>query len=60
MCSPDGRCVVYQSDESGRPQIYVRAFFPPGAARESEGGQLQVTTGGGINPVWRPDGKEGC
>jgi hypothetical protein len=28
--SPDGRWVVYQSNESGRDQIYVRAFVPPG------------------------------
>jgi Tol biopolymer transport system component len=56
--SPDGRWVVYQSNESGRDQIYVRAFVPPGATRSSDEGQLQVTTDGGINPVWGSDGKE--
>ena len=30
--SPDGRWVAYQSNESGRPEIYVRPFVPPGAA----------------------------
>jgi Tol biopolymer transport system component len=58
MFSPDGRWVVYQSDESGRPEIYVRAFVRPGGTRTLEDGQLQVTTDGGINPVWGPDGKE--
>jgi Tol biopolymer transport system component len=49
--SPDGRWVVYQSNESGRNEIYV-ALFP------SAGGKRQVSTGGGITPRWRRDGKE--
>ena len=31
MFSPDGRWVAYQSDESGRPEVYVRPFVPSGA-----------------------------
>ena len=54
--SPDGRWVAYMSNESGRPQIYVRPFVPPGAA--VTGGQWQISTAGGIHPVWRPDGRE--
>jgi hypothetical protein len=35
------------------------AFAPPGgSAAGSNGGQWQVSTAGGIYPVWRPDGKE--
>jgi Tol biopolymer transport system component len=49
--SPDGRWVVYISDESGRPEIYVRPFPGPG-------GQWQVSTNGGVQPRWNPDGKE--
>jgi Tol biopolymer transport system component len=49
--SPDGRWVSYQSDESGRPEIYVRPFSEPG-------GQWQISTAGGINGRWRHDGKE--
>jgi Tol biopolymer transport system component len=49
--SPDGRWVAYQSNESGRHEIYVRPFPGPG-------GQLLVSTAGGISPRWRPDGKE--
>ena len=56
--SPDGRWVAYQSNESGRDEIYVRPFVPPGAASMAAvGGQL-VSTAGGIHPLWRPDGKE--
>jgi hypothetical protein len=53
--------VAYQSDESGRPEIYVRPFVPPNDAGEgggASGSQWQVSTAGGISPVWRPDGKE--
>ena len=47
--SPDGHWVAYQSDESGRVEIYVRPFPGPG-------GQWQVSTAGGKDPRWRPDG----
>ena len=49
--SPDGRWIAYTSNESGREQIYVRPF-PEG------GGQWQVSTEGGSQARWRPDGKE--
>jgi Tol biopolymer transport system component len=49
--SPDGRFVVYVSDESGRPEVYVRSF-PDG------GGKWQVSTNGGTAPRWRRDGTE--
>jgi Tol biopolymer transport system component len=69
--SPDGRWVAYHSNESGRNEVYVRRFVPPvdqpsaagtePSARlqpDPTGGQWQVSTAGGIMPVWRPDGKE--
>ena len=49
--STDGRWVAYQSNESGRPEVYVAAF--PGA-----GGKRQISTAGGNYPRWRRDGKE--
>ena len=49
--SPDGKWVVYASDESGNWEIYVTSF--PGAA-----GKWQVSRGGGTEPRWRGDGKE--
>ncbi len=56
--SPDGQWVAYQSNESGRPEIYVRPFVPPGAARGRPHRQSQISTAGGIMPAWRSDGKE--
>jgi serine/threonine protein kinase len=49
--SPDGLWVAYQSNETGRYEIYVRSFPGPG-------GQQQVSTSGGIQARWRSDGKE--
>jgi serine/threonine protein kinase len=49
--SPDGRFVAYQSNESGRFEIYVRTF--PGAE-----GKWLVSVAGGTQPRWRRDGKE--
>ncbi|MEO8099597.1 MAG: protein kinase [Acidobacteriota bacterium] len=49
--SPDGRYVIYGSDESGTQEIYMRSF-PDGA------GKWQISKGGGTNPRWARDGKE--
>ena len=47
--SRDGRLVAYQSDESGRAEIYIRSF-PDG------NGRTQVSIDGGVRPVWSRDG----
>jgi serine/threonine protein kinase len=49
--SPDGKWMVYQSNESGRREIYITAF-PVGGAK------WQVSTSGGTSAKWRGDGKE--
>jgi eukaryotic-like serine/threonine-protein kinase len=49
--SPDGRFIAYDSDESGKRQVYVTAFPGPG-------GKQQVSTSGGEDPIWRRDGRE--
>ena len=49
--SPDARWVAYASNETGRYEVYARPFPGPG-------GKSQVSTGGGIYPRWRHDGKE--
>jgi len=54
--SPDGRWVAYMSNESGRYEVYVRAFT--GTSSPSASGQWQVSTFGGMTPHWNPDGKE--
>jgi len=51
--SPDGRWMAYQSDESGRYEIYVRRF-----PARAEGGRQPVSTTGGIWPRWSRDGRE--
>ncbi len=47
--SPDGRWVAYVSDESGREEVYVRAY--PG-----KGGRTRVSVAGGEWPLWSRDG----
>jgi serine/threonine protein kinase/Tol biopolymer transport system component len=49
--SPDGKWVAYQSDKSGRFEIYVRPFPGPGA-------ESQVSAEGGHSPRWRADGRQ--
>jgi serine/threonine-protein kinase len=49
--SHDSRFVAYVSNETGRNEVYVRAF--PGPV-----GKWQVSGSGGGDPVWSPDGKE--
>ena len=48
--SPDGRYLAYQSDESGRPEIFVQAY--------PSGSKFQVTTTDGSEPRWTAGGRE--
>jgi hypothetical protein len=49
--SPDGRFPAYVSEESGRPEVFVRGFAASRA-------RWQVSTKGGVSPAWRSDGRE--
>jgi Tol biopolymer transport system component len=49
--SPDGRWVAYQTNATGRFEIVVQPFPGPGA-------RIPVSTGGGVAPRWRADGRE--
>jgi len=49
--SPDGRWMAYQSNLSGRNEVYVQAF-PAGGRR------WQISTDGGTAPVWQRNGRE--
>jgi len=51
--SPNGHWVVYDSDESGQFEVYVRPF--PDAYR---GSRWQISAAGGRQPVWSHDGRE--
>jgi eukaryotic-like serine/threonine-protein kinase len=49
--SPDGRWLVYISNESGRNEAYVQPYPGPG-------GKWQISTEGGTEPLWNPNGRE--
>jgi eukaryotic-like serine/threonine-protein kinase len=49
--SPDGKWVAYTSNDSGMFEVNVAAF-------PSFTSQRQISTGGGLEPLWRADGKE--
>ena len=51
MLSPDGRWVAYMSDETGRNEIYVRAYAAPG-------GKKRISIDGGTAPAWNTNGRE--
>ncbi len=48
--SPDGEWIVYSSNQSERPEIYIRPLT--GTSELS-----QISSNGGLNPRWRRDGK---
>jgi serine/threonine-protein kinase len=49
--SPDGRWLAYQSNESGRTEVYVQAYPGPG-------GKVQISLDGGTEAAWSRDGRE--
>jgi serine/threonine-protein kinase len=49
--SPDGRSVAYVSDESGKNEVYVRAYAGAGP-------KIKISSDGGVEPAWGPHGKE--
>jgi len=49
--SPDGRWVAFQSDESGRMEVYIDAFPEPR-------GRIRISADGGMFPEWASDGRE--
>ena len=49
--SPDGKWLVYNSDESGRNEVYVQPF-------PSTGGKWQISADGGFKPKWSARGDE--
>jgi Tol biopolymer transport system component len=52
--SPDGRWIAYESNESGREEIYVAQFRRDGPLRTS----YMVSSGGGFDPRWGRNGRE--
>jgi len=50
--SPDGHWIAYESNESGRQEIYVRPF------PNVEEGKWQISSDLGQQPIWAPGGQE--
>jgi serine/threonine-protein kinase len=50
--SPDGRWLAYQSNKTGRNEIYVRPFPVSGY------GEFAITAEGATRPMWARDGTE--
>ena len=50
--SPDGHWIAYESDETGRREVYVRPF------PNTTAGKWQASTDGGYAPLWAPSGRE--
>ncbi|MDH5805021.1 MAG: protein kinase [Gemmatimonadota bacterium] len=50
--SPDGRWLAYQSDETGRKEVYIRSF------PDVDDVKVQVSSNGGTGPLWARDGGE--
>ena len=51
--SPDGRWIVYDADESGQFEVYVRPY-----PDTDSGGRWQISSEGGRQPMWSHDGRE--
>jgi serine/threonine protein kinase/Tol biopolymer transport system component len=49
--SPCGKWIAYQSEETGRSDIFVRPYPGPGT-------KVAVSSDGGREPLWSPDGSE--
>ncbi len=51
VISPDEKLIAFQSNETGRFEVYVQTFPDPV-------NRWRVSTNGGSGPVWRRDGRE--
>ena len=49
--SPDGHWIAYESDESGRPEVYVQGF-------PLTNQKVRISTGGGTDAAWSKNGGE--
>jgi Tol biopolymer transport system component len=49
--SPDGKWIVYVSDEPGHPEVSLRPYPGPGA-------KIKISSAWGIEPIWSRDGRE--
>lgn len=52
IVSPNGRWLAYENDESGRFEVYVSPLA------DVSRGRNVISAGGGVRPLWSPDGSE--
>ena len=50
--SPDGKWIAYQSDETGKTEVFIRSFPNTDAVKRP------VSNGGGAAPLWSRNGRE--
>jgi len=50
--SPDGKWIAYQSDETGRTEVFIRSF------PNTDTFKRQISNGGGLAPLWSRNGQE--
>ncbi|MBK8006003.1 MAG: PD40 domain-containing protein [Gemmatimonadetes bacterium] len=50
--SPDGRWLAYESNETGRTEVFLRPF------PNTNAGKWQVSNDGGVSPLWSRNGRE--
>jgi eukaryotic-like serine/threonine-protein kinase len=55
VISPDGQWLAYESNESGKYEVYVRTFLPRAAG---QGGKWPISNSGGRLPVWSRTNRE--
>ena len=49
--SPDAQWIAYQSNDSGRFEVYIQPF-------DGGGERVRISADGGVQPRWRRDGRE--
>jgi WD40 repeat protein len=55
MFSPDGHWLAYESNESGKSEVYVRTFLQGAAGQD---GKWPISNSGGRLPVWSRKNRE--
>jgi len=56
--SPDGRWLAFVSDRSGHSEVVLASFQDDGTTVRLGSERVPVSSGGGVDPHWRKDGKE--
>ena len=50
--SPNGKWILFQSNQSGMTEVYVRPY------PDIRNGVWKISEGGGYDPLWSPDGRK--